>query len=968
MRLLLWTVCLIGLLLHGCYTSSLELEDRFTTNSNCETTTWKSIELTHKESKYLLNYPIGELSPDASLCRRPAKCIPLDKDSYCMSAKLPYSSTTLDLIPGGVTQDVIKDKLHQLQTLKHVPKCWAVVQPFLCSIFMPKCVNDTVALPSREMCKMISGPCRLLLNHTIWPSFIRCDNAELFPQSCKSNVRELKFNTSGECLKPLVPTDNALSIFDGVEGCGTQCYDPLYTFDEHTQLHSFIVWCAGICCAFNFLAVVTFLIDWRNACKYPALVIFYINGCFMVSCIGWLAQFVASRDAIICRKDGTLRTKEPGGQNLSCVITFALVYYFLMAAMIWFVILTYAWHRSCRVLGKIKDRIDKKSASFHLIAWCLPLILTVMIMGLGEIDGNSVMGICFVGYTNHVVRAAFVLGPIVLGALIGGCFLCRGLYMLICFKISCREIISNKLSSKIKHILIRMGVFSSLIIAAVVVTVYCHVCEMIYSWQWKQSFRDYMICKITTKYSDMSESECKMSVRPSTGKLQLHLFALFSTGIIMSSWVWTSSTVDAWLRFLKRAFTHEVEDPVRLSKHKLIARLFANRKTFNRAGRLSLSFRNSHEDPVGLDFDLNSEATRDISSTWAAALPNLVTRRCALVGGVTASVSSNRRNSLDSEINSYKCVSRESRRNSLDSQISVQISQMMKTVTVVPCWPRIRYGKNRPEFLRSNKCDSPPRRDSITSQDSQLVTQPSAIEVHNMGRRPGNAGLEERDLDSRNNNETQSMLMRFLLSQGEHSGSVENAEAIVEENQYVPDKNVDEMDKMEKGDESDADSENSRLEEKVKTPDFEEVNECSRNKSNKDNKNYRAYVHENNRRNRKSNRRSKYTLQQDAASQHLLQENDNLKAKSEKEKGAYRRTPIAMRDSSSSVSSSSLELSRLLRNDEQPKAREIATQTSPLPLDMLEMEELKQSIDDIINSRNSKGTQISPRFKSKHIT
>lgn len=62
----------------------------------------------------------------------------------------------------------------------------------------------------------------------------------------------------------------------------------------------------------SYMFQVTFLIDWRSANKYPALMIFYINGCFMVSCIGWLVQFTpGSRDVIICRKDGTLRTREP---------------------------------------------------------------------------------------------------------------------------------------------------------------------------------------------------------------------------------------------------------------------------------------------------------------------------------------------------------------------------------------------------------------------------------------------------------------------------------------------------------------------------------------------------------------------------------------------------------------------------------------------------------------------------------
>lgn len=83
---------------------------------------------------------------------------------------------------------------------------------------------------------------------------------------------------------------------------------------------------------------------------------------------------------------------------------------------------------SFQALGKIQDRIDKKRAYFHLIAWCLPLVLTVTIMALGEIDGNSVTGICFVGYNNHIVRALFLLGPVLIVVLVGGYFLTRGTF------------------------------------------------------------------------------------------------------------------------------------------------------------------------------------------------------------------------------------------------------------------------------------------------------------------------------------------------------------------------------------------------------------------------------------------------------------------------------------------------------------------------------------------------------------
>lgn len=117
-----------------------------------------------------------------------------------------------------------------------------------------------------------------------------------------------------------------------------------------------------------------------------------------------------------------------------------------MAAMVWFVILTYAWHMSFRALGTIQDRINKKSAYFHLIAWCVPLVLTVAIMALGRIDGNSMTGICFVGYADHAAKA-FVLGPVLIAVLVGGYFLCRGKILIMYICILCRTVKYNYIKS-----------------------------------------------------------------------------------------------------------------------------------------------------------------------------------------------------------------------------------------------------------------------------------------------------------------------------------------------------------------------------------------------------------------------------------------------------------------------------------------------------------------------------------------
>lgn len=56
----------------------------------------------------------------------------------------------------------------------------------------------------------------------------------------------------------------------------------------------------------------TFLIDWKNASRYPGVILFFINGCFFIGSLGWMAQFVpGARRDIICRQDGTMRVAEP---------------------------------------------------------------------------------------------------------------------------------------------------------------------------------------------------------------------------------------------------------------------------------------------------------------------------------------------------------------------------------------------------------------------------------------------------------------------------------------------------------------------------------------------------------------------------------------------------------------------------------------------------------------------------------
>jgi len=63
-----------------------------------------------------------------------------------------------------------------------------------------------------------------------------------------------------------------------------------------------------------------------------------------------------------------------------------LVYYFTMAAVVWFVMLGYAWDIHFKAVGTVRDDLSKKTAYFHIISWCLPLVLTIICLSTAVVS------------------------------------------------------------------------------------------------------------------------------------------------------------------------------------------------------------------------------------------------------------------------------------------------------------------------------------------------------------------------------------------------------------------------------------------------------------------------------------------------------------------------------------------------------------------------------------------------------
>ncbi|KAG1953026.1 smoothened [Pimephales promelas] len=571
-------------------------------------------------------------------CKKSTTCEVL-KYNTCLGSPLPYTHTSLILAEDSETQEEAFEKLAMWSGLRNAPRCWAVIQPLLCAVYMPKCENGKVELPSQHLCQATRKPCSIVERERGWPNFLKCENKEQFPKGCQNEVQKIKFNTSGQCEAPLVKTDIQASWYKDVEGCGIQCNNPLFTENEHSDMHSYIAIFGSLTLLCTFFTLATFLADWKNSNRYPAVILFYVNACFFIGSIGWLAQFMdGARKEIVCKSDDTMRLGEPTStETLSCVIIFVIVYYSLMSGVIWFVMLTYAWHTSFKALGTTHQPLYGKTSYFHLVTWSIPFILTVAILAIAEVDGDSVSGICFVGYKNYKYRAGFVLAPIGVDLVVGGYFLIRGVMTLFSIKSNHPGLLSEKAASKINETMLRLGIFGFLAFGFVFITFGCHFYDFFNQAEWEKSFREYVLCEANVTIAHQTNKpipECAIKNRPSLLVEKINLFSMFGTGIAMSTWVWTKATILIWKRTWFRIIGRSDDEPKRIKKSKMIAKAFSKRKELQKDPEKELSFSMhtvSHEGPVaGINFDLN-EPSMEMSSAWAQHVTKMVARRGAIL-------------------------------------------------------------------------------------------------------------------------------------------------------------------------------------------------------------------------------------------------------------------------------------------------------------------------------------------------
>lgn len=311
----------------------------------------------------------------------------------------------------------------------------------------------------------------------------------------------------------------------GIRSCAMNCTSPYLDEEEKTFAAFWIGLWSILCCISSSITVLTFCID-TNRYKYPERPIIFLSGCYVMVSAGYIIRLIVGHKELACSGD-MIRYETTG--PATCTIVFLLIYFFGMASSAWWVILSLTWFLSAGLKWGT-EAVASYSQYFHIAAWLIPSIKSIVVLAMSSVDGDPVSGICYVGNQNVNNLRGFVLIPLFIYLIIGTSFLLAGFVSLFRIRNVIKQQNAGK-TDKLERLMIRIGVFSVLYTVPATITIACYFYEQHLKAEWERS----LSCPCLDN-----------KMEPDFAVYMLKYFMCLVVGITSGFWVWTGKTIDTW--------------------------------------------------------------------------------------------------------------------------------------------------------------------------------------------------------------------------------------------------------------------------------------------------------------------------------------------------------------------------------------------------------------------------------------
>lgn len=496
---------------------------------------------------------------------RPAKCEPI---TIPMCQGIGYNMTRMPNFLKYDSQVEASIKLREFAPLVEYG-CDAHLRFFLCSLYVPMCTNKVSnTIPAcRPMCEQARQRCSPIMEKFSfsWPDSLDCSKLpksndpnslcieapenDTVPETRKGEgmlpvpARPRQSGsghgqTSGSC-----ENQEKFQYVERSKSCAPRCTPTVDVFWSRQDKDFAFIWMAvwsTLCFVSTAFTVLTFLLDPQRF-QYPERPIIFLSMCYNVYSVAFIIRSVAGAENIACdRENGQLYIIQEGLESTGCTIVFLILYYFGMASSIWWVILTVTWFLAAgRKWGH--EAIEAHSSYFHMIAWGVPALKTIIILTMRKVAGDELTGLCYVGSMDTNALTGFVLIPLSCYLIIGTSFVLTGFVAL--FHI--RKIMKTEGTNteKLEKLMFKIGIFSVLYTVPATCVIICYFYERLNTDYWKFSALE----SKCVSFPGRRVEDCSLeSSVPAVAVFMLKIFMSLVVGITSGVWVWSSKTLQTW--------------------------------------------------------------------------------------------------------------------------------------------------------------------------------------------------------------------------------------------------------------------------------------------------------------------------------------------------------------------------------------------------------------------------------------
>ena len=304
-----------------------------------------------------------------------------------------------------------------------------------------------------------------------------------------------------------------------------------------------------------------------------------LAACSFVYAAAYIIRLAAGADLISCvqSSDHTVSYLVAGYlQSTWCVVTVILLYFFGMAANLWWVALTAAFYLSAGRKWS-REAITDKAGYFHVLAWALPAVKTAAVLALRRFTGDELTGLCHVGSGDEPTRTLiwFVIVPLVVYLLVGISLVAAGFVAM--FRIRHDLLAASALVGmrQLEKLMVKVGTFAVLYTVPSTCVVACWFYEALYARRWRQASLHAPCSAVLA--ADM-QWDCRLAVSMAPMAVgALRVLASLTAGATAFVWFCSRKTFRSWHRLFSVAARKLATSRDPSTSHDLSARRAASR-------------------------------------------------------------------------------------------------------------------------------------------------------------------------------------------------------------------------------------------------------------------------------------------------------------------------------------------------------------------------------------------------------